>query len=102
MGGWQWKHRIRRARGRAQTLRFGRIQGCHRYHHKKKKKVPVMLQRVLFRKPVEGDDDEIPTKMLEDAFAEIDGDGSGSIELDELVDALKLCGLDLHGFLNPN
>merc|ERR1719181_203823 len=60
---------------------------------KKQKKVPVMLQRVLFRKPVEGDDDEIPTKMLEDAFAEIDGDGSGSIELDELVDALKLCGL---------
>jgi len=57
------------------------------------KKIPVMLQRVLFRKPQEGDDDEIPTKMLEDAFAEIDGDGSGSIELDELVDALKLCGL---------
>jgi len=59
----------------------------------KKKKAPVMLQRVLFRKPQEGDDDEIPTKMLEDAFAEIDGDGSGSIELEELVDALKLCGL---------
>lgn len=56
-------------------------------------KVPVMLKRVLFRKPAEGDDDEIPTRMLEDAFAEIDGDGSGSIELDELVDALKLCGL---------
>jgi len=60
---------------------------------KDKKKVPVMLQRVLFRKPVDGDEDEIPTRMLEDAFAEIDGDGSGSIELDELVDALSLCGL---------
>jgi hypothetical protein len=55
-------------------------------------KVPVMLKRVLFRKP-EGDDDEIPTRMLEDAFAEIDGDGSGSIDLDELVGALRQCGL---------
>jgi hypothetical protein len=60
---------------------------------KKKKKVPVMLKRVLFRKPEDGEDDEIPTKWLEDAFAEIDGDGSGSIELDELVDSLRLCGL---------
>lgn len=58
-----------------------------------KPKSVIMLKRVLFRRPVEGDDDEIPTKMLEDAFAEIDGDGSGSIELDELVGALKQCGL---------
>jgi hypothetical protein len=59
------------------------------------KKVPVKLKAVLFRKPGDGDDDEIPTKMLEDAFAEIDGDGSGSIELDELVDALAMCGLSV-------
>jgi len=59
------------------------------------KKVPVKLKAVLFRKPGDGDDDEIPTKMLEDAFAEIDGDGSGSIELEELVDALAMCGLSV-------
>lgn len=62
---------------------------------KEVKKIPVALKKVLFRKPVDGDDDEIPTKMLEDAFAEIDGDGSGSIDMGELVENLALCGLNV-------
>lgn len=57
-----------------------------------KKKVPIHLKRILFRKPTD-DDDEIPTQMIEDAFAEIDGDGSGSIDVEELVDALQRCDL---------
>jgi hypothetical protein len=82
----------RKQKAEQDALRSGE-EGEEEKEDDKKKKVPVMLQRVLFRKPVDGDDDEIPTRMLEDAFAEIDGDGSGSIELEELVDSLKLCGL---------
>lgn len=58
------------------------------------KKIPVFLKRVLnWDDEKEDDDDEIPTDLLQRAFWEIDEDGSGSIEMGELVGALQLCGL---------
>eukprot|EP00928_Gymnodinium_smaydae_P009457 TRINITY_DN13547_c0_g1_i1.p1 TRINITY_DN13547_c0_g1~~TRINITY_DN13547_c0_g1_i1.p1 ORF type:complete len:617 (+),score=173.71 TRINITY_DN13547_c0_g1_i1:162-2012(+) len=58
------------------------------------KKVPVYLKKVLFWSAEnEGDDDEIPVELLEVAFREIDGDGSGCIELEEFVEALHRCDL---------
>lgn len=80
---------------KAATQREGSDTGPVEKAAEEAKKVPVKLKAVLFRKPGDGDDDEIPTNMLEEAFAEIDGDGSGSIELEELVDALALCGLSV-------
>jgi Ca2+-binding EF-hand superfamily protein len=50
------------------------------------------LQKVLFRNP-ENEEDECPQSYLVDAFAEIDGDGSGSIEMDELIEALSDCNI---------
>eukprot|EP00449_Zooxanthella_nutricula_P023712 CAMPEP_0198530346 /NCGR_PEP_ID=MMETSP1462-20131121/26298_1 /TAXON_ID=1333877 /ORGANISM="Brandtodinium nutriculum, Strain RCC3387" /LENGTH=603 /DNA_ID=CAMNT_0044260219 /DNA_START=25 /DNA_END=1833 /DNA_ORIENTATION=+ len=60
------------------------------------RKPPEMLKRVLFWSQEHGgdaDSEGIPTSMLENAFREIDADGSGAIEIDELVEALQLCGL---------
>lgn len=54
---------------------------------------PVMLQKVLFYQQ-SSEDDEIPLEMLEGAFREIDEDESGSIDLAELVEALRQCGLE--------
>merc|ERR1719162_1450120 len=49
-----------------------------------------MLKRVLFRKPgPDGDDDEIPVKMLEDAFEEIDKNASGDIDLREFIEFFR-------------
>lgn len=58
------------------------------------KPIPRALYKVIHRMP-QDPDDEIPQKMLVDAFAEIDGDGSGSIDLEELVEALRLCDLNV-------
>mmetsp|Transcript_66478 Transcript_66478/g.191912 ORF Transcript_66478/g.191912 Transcript_66478/m.191912 type:complete len:639 (+) Transcript_66478:100-2016(+) len=60
------------------------------------KKVPVMLKRVLFwsqEHSGDADAEGIPPELLEMAFQEIDTDGSGSIDLDELIENLQLCGL---------
>eukprot|EP00931_Biecheleriopsis_adriatica_P086512 TRINITY_DN61172_c0_g1_i1.p1 TRINITY_DN61172_c0_g1~~TRINITY_DN61172_c0_g1_i1.p1 ORF type:complete len:647 (-),score=150.09 TRINITY_DN61172_c0_g1_i1:105-1982(-) len=61
-----------------------------------KKKQPVMLKRVIFwSQENDGDEDvELPMELLEAAYQEIDEDGSGSLTLEELVDALKACGLN--------
>lgn len=39
------------------------------------------------------DGQEIPLELLEEAFQEMDGDGSGKVDIDELVLALRSCGL---------
>jgi len=60
------------------------------------RRVPVMLQKVIFwTQENEGNEDaELPMELLQAAYQEIDEDGSGSVTLVELVDALKLCGLN--------
>jgi|Transcript_39545 hypothetical protein len=50
------------------------------------------LEKVLFRQP-QSEDDECPTKMLQDAFDEIDVDRSGSIDMDEIIEALSDCNI---------
>jgi hypothetical protein len=65
------------------------------------KEPPVYLQKVLFwsRQQDPGDpssQQSIPTELLEMAFQEIDEDNSGFIVVDELVEALHLCGLNAH------
>lgn len=58
-------------------------------------RAPVYLQKVLFWGQEEGEDEgEIPQELLEFAFKEIDDDDSGVIEMEELVEALRLCGLE--------
>lgn len=58
----------------------------------RRERVPkVILRKVLFEQ--QNDDEGIPTEMLEAAFREIDVDASGSIDLVELVEALRECGL---------
>mmetsp|Transcript_87079 Transcript_87079/g.224252 ORF Transcript_87079/g.224252 Transcript_87079/m.224252 type:complete len:608 (+) Transcript_87079:140-1963(+) len=58
------------------------------------KRAPVMLKKVLFWSQEKGaDGEQIPTKMLEAAFREIDASGDGSIDSDELVESLEACGL---------
>mmetsp|Transcript_69047 Transcript_69047/g.174007 ORF Transcript_69047/g.174007 Transcript_69047/m.174007 type:complete len:624 (-) Transcript_69047:87-1958(-) len=62
-----------------------------------RRKPPVMLKKVLFwsqEHSGDADAEEIPTEWLEKAFQEIDEDGSGAIELEELVECLNLCGLN--------
>jgi len=54
---------------------------------------PIYLQKVLFHQG-RSDEDEIPLEDLEAAFREIDIDDGGSIDLDELVGALRQCGLE--------
>mmetsp|Transcript_63040 Transcript_63040/g.133056 ORF Transcript_63040/g.133056 Transcript_63040/m.133056 type:complete len:616 (-) Transcript_63040:43-1890(-) len=61
------------------------------------RKAPVMLKKVLFfsqENAGEADAEGIPNEWLEKAFQEIDEDGSGAIELSELIECLKLCGLN--------
>ncbi|CAE7224082.1 CPK22 [Symbiodinium natans] len=60
------------------------------------KRVPVMLQKVIFwtQENEDNEDAELPMELLQAAYQEIDEDGSGSVTLVELVDALKLCGLN--------
>mmetsp|Transcript_10776 Transcript_10776/g.24622 ORF Transcript_10776/g.24622 Transcript_10776/m.24622 type:complete len:383 (+) Transcript_10776:151-1299(+) len=55
---------------------------------------PVALQRVLFGSG-DLDQDQVSQKDLEAAFREIDVDASGVIDAGELVNALRLCGLDV-------
>lgn len=60
------------------------------------KKPPVVLQKILFWSEEHGGDADaegIPTEWLEAAFQEIDEDGSGAIDVTELVDCLNICGL---------
>mmetsp|Transcript_30800 Transcript_30800/g.88481 ORF Transcript_30800/g.88481 Transcript_30800/m.88481 type:complete len:615 (+) Transcript_30800:88-1932(+) len=60
------------------------------------RRAPVMLKKVLFYSQETGGDADaegVPTDWLEKAFQEIDEDGSGSIEMSELVECLNLCGL---------
>lgn len=54
---------------------------------------PIFLQKVLFHQGL-SDEDEIPLEDLEAAFREIDQDNGGSIDLEELVEALRQCGLE--------
>eukprot|EP00913_Durusdinium_trenchii_P020488 g19247.t1 len=60
------------------------------------RRVPVMLQKVIFwtQENEENEEAELPMELLQAAYQEIDEDGSGSVTLVELVDALKLCGLN--------
>lgn len=63
----------------------------------RKKNKFVALRQVLFwndSKNLHDDDEEIPTELLEKAFREIDENGGGSIDMTELVDALRSCGLN--------
>jgi len=69
----------------------GSVQSSTRESRKPAK--PVALQRVLFGSG-DLDQEEVPLKDLEAAFREIDVDASGVIDAGELVNALKLCGLD--------
>lgn len=61
-------------------------------------KVPAMLKKVLYwsddHNPDGDEDNEIPTELLELAFREIDEEGTGSVLLEELVEQLRLCGLN--------
>lgn len=62
---------------------------------------PEHLQQVLFWSKNQdhgdvGTKQSVPTEMLELAFQEIDGDNSGFIIVDELVEALHMCGLNAH------
>eukprot|EP00927_Polykrikos_kofoidii_P051254 TRINITY_DN45040_c0_g1_i1.p1 TRINITY_DN45040_c0_g1~~TRINITY_DN45040_c0_g1_i1.p1 ORF type:complete len:647 (-),score=118.32 TRINITY_DN45040_c0_g1_i1:47-1873(-) len=57
------------------------------------KHAPVYLQEVLDWCQDENNQEEIPTDLLEAAFGEIDEDDSGCIEMDELTNALRECGL---------
>lgn len=58
------------------------------------KKAPVMLRKVIYWGDEGGKNgDPIPQKMLEAAFGEMDEDGSGSIDMDELLENLELCDL---------
>ncbi|CAJ1345862.1 unnamed protein product [Effrenium voratum] len=60
------------------------------------KRVPVMLQKLIFyTQENEGNEEaELPMELLQAAYQEIDDDGSGSVTLVELCEALKLCGLN--------
>lgn len=60
------------------------------------KRIPVMLQKVIFwTQDNEGNEEaELPMELLQAAYQEIDEDGSGSVTLVELCEALKLCGLN--------
>jgi hypothetical protein len=60
----------------------------------KQRRPPIMLMKVLRRQKAD-DDDTIPQQMLVDAFSEIDEDHSGSIDIEELVEALRLCDLNV-------
>ncbi|CAK0900116.1 unnamed protein product [Prorocentrum cordatum] len=62
---------------------------------------PQHLQAVLFWNQNKDLDDvaaqqSVPTEMLEMAFQEIDEDSSGFIVVEELVEALHMCGLKAH------
>jgi hypothetical protein len=62
---------------------------------------PEHLQQVLFwnKNQDRGDvaaQQSVPTELLELAFQEIDEDNSGFIVVEELVEALHMCGLNAH------
>jgi hypothetical protein len=59
------------------------------------KAVPVYLHKVLFwnTERTEADEEEIPTDLLELAFREMDEDGSGCVEMEELVEGLASCNI---------
>jgi len=61
----------------------------------RKEKVPVALKRTLYWSQENPDepDLEIPTELLQAAYLEIDDDQSGSVTIEELVEALQRCGL---------
>lgn len=60
------------------------------------KRIPVMLQKVIFwtQENEDNGEAELPMELLQAAYQEIDEDGSGSVTLVELCEALKLCGLN--------
>jgi len=58
------------------------------------KKVPVMLKKVIYWSQEHESEEDIPIELLQAAYQEIDDDGSGSVTLEELVGALKDCGLN--------
>lgn len=61
---------------------------------KNQRKAPVRLKQVIYWGEEEGKDGEpLPTWLLEEAFQEMDQDRSGSIDQEELVENLALCGL---------
>eukprot|EP00440_Ansanella_granifera_P075864 gb/GFBE01082329.1/.p1 GENE.gb/GFBE01082329.1/~~gb/GFBE01082329.1/.p1 ORF type:complete len:631 (+),score=166.02 gb/GFBE01082329.1/:1-1893(+) len=59
------------------------------------KKPPALMQKVIFWTEEHMEEyEEIPLELLQAAYHEIDEDGSGSLTLEELVEALKACGLN--------
>jgi len=80
-------------RRRRESEELGMVPGAQRGGPRR---VPVMLQKVIFwtQENEENEEAELPMELLQAAYQEIDEDGSGSVTLVELVDALKLCGLN--------
>jgi hypothetical protein len=89
--------RAKAAQAAAVLEEHAQKSGASTTSSQRKKKQFTHLRQVLFwndSKGVHDDDEEIPTELLEKAFREIDENGGGSIDMTELVDALRSCGLN--------
>lgn len=74
----------------------GTAEGAGEDVESNQKPVPASLKKVFFwKQEVEenGAEEEIPNELLEFAFREIDEDDSGNIEIHELLDGFRRCGL---------